>query len=103
MTKLRFIKQSNFGIKNYINDKEGVSLLKLKSNMTDMKANYKANHNNSLCRRCGTQEEKIEHMWDCPEFSNECTTTANCYMDKNDAKTFIKINRDVEKFLDYPY
>ena len=74
MTKLRFIKQSNFGIKNYIKDKEGVSLLKLKLNMTDMKANYKANHNNSLCRRCGTQEEKIEHLWDCPEFSNECTT-----------------------------
>ena len=24
-------------------------------------------------------------------------------MDKNDAKTLIKINRDVEKFLDYPY
>ena len=69
MTKLRFIKQSNFGIKNYIKDKEGVSLLKLKLNMTDMKANYKANHNNSLCRRCGTQEEKIEHLSDCPEFS----------------------------------
>ena len=67
-----------------------------------MKANYKANHNNSLCRRCETQEEKIEHLWDCPEFSNECTTK-NCYMDKNDAKTLIKINRDVDKFLDYPY
>ena len=67
-----------------------------------MKANYKAIHNNSLCRRCGTQEEKIEHLWDCPEFSNECTTK-NCYMDKNDAKTLIKINRDVEKFLDYAY
>ena len=39
---------------------------------------------------------------DCPEFSNECTTK-NCYMDKNDAKTLITINRDVEKFLDYPY
>ena len=36
------------------------------------------------------------------EFSKECTTK-NCYMDKNYAKTLIKINRDVEKFLDYPY
>ena len=36
------------------------------------------------------------------EFSNECTTK-NCYMDKNDAETLIEINRDVEKFLDYPY
>ena len=69
--------------------------------MTKMKANYKANPNNYLRRWCGTQAEKFEHLWEYPDFSKG-GTTKQCSMDKNDVKTLIKINSDVEDLLDYP-
>ena len=51
-TKLRFIKSNKFGMKEYLRCEEASSLLKLKLNMIDLRANYKGKYINSLCRRC---------------------------------------------------
>ena len=69
-TKLWFLKGSKFGMKEYIGCEEASSLLKLKLNMVDLRANYKGKYtdSDSLCRRCGSHEEHIEHLWDCPNF-----------------------------------
>ena len=68
ITKMRFIKKGNFGIKEYIKHKKGPTLLKLKLNMTDLKANYKGKYGNISCRRCGLHEENLEHLWRCEKF-----------------------------------
>ena len=55
-TKIRFIKKGNFGkgnSKKYMKHKKGATLLKLKLNMTNLKANYKEKYDNTSCRRCG--------------------------------------------------
>ena len=61
-TKMRFVKKGNFGIKEYIKHKKGPMLLKLKLNMTDLKANYKGKYNNISFRWCGLHEENLEHL-----------------------------------------
>ena len=67
-TKLRLIKDNCFGKKEYITHKDAANLLLLKLNMTDLKANYKGKHEDTLCRRCGAQEENIEHLFHCQNF-----------------------------------
>ena len=67
-TKLRFIKGSKFEMKEYLGCEQASSLLKLKLNMVDLRANYKGKYSDSLCRRCGLHEEYLEHLWDCPYF-----------------------------------
>ena len=64
-TKMRFIRKSSFGLKPYIKHNDSAKLLKLKLNMTELKANYKGKHENALYRRCGDHEEYIEHICKC--------------------------------------
>ena len=96
-TKMRFIRKSSFGLKPYNTHNEGAKLLKLKCNMTELKANYKGKYKNALYRRCGDHEEYIEHIWEC------------CYFQKNDLpkidslkgnnpKVRSNINKCVEQF-----
>ena len=70
-TKLRLIKDNCFGKKDYIAHKDAANLLLLKLNMTDLKANYKGKHEDTLCRRCGAQEENIEHLFHCQNFKEK--------------------------------
>ena len=53
----------NIGIKEYIKHKKGPMLLKLKLNMTDLKANFKGKYDNISCRRCGLHEENEKNIY----------------------------------------
>ena len=70
-TKTRFVKNGKFEMKEYIKHKKGPTLLKLKLNMSDLKANYKGKYDNTSCRRCGLHEENIEHLWQCKKFKRQ--------------------------------
>ena len=61
-TKLRFIKGSKFEMKEYLGCEQASSLLKLKLNMVDLRANYKGKYTDSLCRRCGLHEEYLRTL-----------------------------------------
>ena len=65
---MKFIKKGNFGIKELYKYKKGPTILKLKLNMTDFKANYKGKYDNISCTRCGLHEESLEHLWQCEKF-----------------------------------
>ena len=68
-TKLRLIKNSSFGLKNYLKDKKyALQLLSIKLNMIELRANYKGKYSHMKCRRCGKDDETIEHLWSCSEF-----------------------------------
>ena len=96
-TKLRLIRNSHFGLKDYLKDTKIASdLLMLKLNMTDLKANYTAKYNNNTCRRCGKHKENIEHLWECKKFDIK-----NCSKHKlssNDPKALKRIMREVKRF-----
>ena len=96
-TKLRLIRNSHFGLKDYLKDTKIASdLLMLKLNMTDLKANYTAKYNNNTCRRCGKHKENIEHLWECKK-----SKMKNCSKDKllsNDPKALKRIMREVKRF-----
>ena len=102
MTKLRFIKDSNFGMKEYVKCKEGSLLLKVKLNMVELKANYKGKFRNTRCRRCGTQDEYIEHLWECKYSSSEYRRIDKACLLKNNIKALNSISRHVQEFLQYP-
>ena len=71
-TKLRLIRKSSFGLKNYLkNSKLAPKLLSIKLNMTELRANYKGKYPNTKCRRCGTEDETIEHLWACVKFKKQ--------------------------------
>ena len=97
-TKLRFIKDSKFGMKEYLGCEEASSLLKLKLNMVDLRANYKGKYTDSLCRRCGSHEEYIEHLWDCPNFYQRPETEKIC-LDTNNSEVLKSINKTLQRFL----
>ena len=68
-TKLRLMKNSSFGLKNYLKDnKYAPQLLSIKLNMIELRANYKGKYSHMKCRRCGKDDETIEHLWSCSEF-----------------------------------
>ncbi len=96
-TKLRLLKNNCFGKKEYINHKHAANLLSLKLNMTDLKANYKGKHENALCRRCGAQEETIEHSFQCQNFKERSLNTNDLL--KSDPTKLGKIFKMVEMFL----
>ena len=62
MTKLRFIKDGKFGMKEYVVCKEGHLLLKVELNMVELKEKYTRMFRNTLCRIHGTQDAYIEHF-----------------------------------------
>ena len=71
--KLKIIKQlmskdSKLKMKEYLRCEEASSLLKLKLKMSGLIANYKGKYTDSLCRGCGSHEEYIERLLDCPNF-----------------------------------
>ena len=96
-TKLRRIKNNCFGEKEYIAHKDPANLLLFKLNMTDLKANYKGKYENALCRRCGTQEENIEHIWQCQKFTERSLKIKNLL--KSDSAKLVKIRKMVDIFL----
>ena len=51
------IKGIKFEMKEYIGCGEASSLLKIKLNIVNLRANYKGKYTDSLCRRCGPHEE----------------------------------------------
>ena len=96
-TKLRLIKDNCFGKKEYITHKDAANLLLLKLNMTDLKANYKGKHEDTLCRRCGAQEENIEHLFHCQNFKEKPLNSKNLL--KTDPAKLGKIFEKVKTFL----
>ena len=71
-TKLRLIKKSSFGFKDYLKDnKLAPKLLSMKLNMIELRANYKGKYPNTKCRRCGIEDETIEHLWTCVKFKKQ--------------------------------
>ena len=96
-TKLRLIKDNCFGKKEYIAHKDAANLLSLKLNMTDLRANYKGKHEDTLCRRCGAQEENIEHLFHCQNFKEKPLNSKNLL--KTDPAKLGKIFEKVKTFL----
>ena len=89
---------SKFGMKEYLGCEEASSLLKLKLNMVDLRANYKGKYTDSLCRRCGSHEEYIEHLWDSPNFYQRPKTEKTC-LDTNNSEVLKSINKTLQRFL----
>ena len=96
-TKLRLLKDNCFGRKQYIAHKDAANLLLLKLNMTDLKANYKGKYEDVMCRRCGAQEENIEHLFHCQKFKEKPMNLRNLL--KTDSKKLRKIFEKVRTFL----
>ena len=86
----------------YVKCKEGSLLLKVKLNMVELKANYKGKFRNTRCRRCGTQDEYIEHLWECKYSSSEYRRIDKACLLKNNIKALNSISRHVQEFLQYP-
>ena len=97
-TKLRFINGNKFEMKEYLGCEEASSLLKLKLNMVDLRANYKGKYTDSLCRRCGSHEEYIEHLWDCPSFYQKPLKEMTCLI-TNNSKSLKNIYNTLQEFL----
>ena len=76
--------------------KKGATLLKLKLNMTDLKANYKGKYDNISCGRCGLHEENLEHLWQCEKFKGNLPGMEQIL--KSNTKGLIEIKRLVELF-----
>ena len=96
--KLRFIKGSKFEMKEYLGCEEASSLLKLKLNMVDLRANYKGKYTESLCRRCGFHEEYVEHLLDCPRFYQKPKMKKTC-LDTNNSEVQKNIKKPFKNFL----
>ena len=97
-TKLRFINGNKFEIKEYLGCEEASSVLKLKLNMVDLRANYKGKYTDSLCRRCGSHEEYIEHLWNCPSFYQKPLKEMTCLI-TNNSKSLKNIYNTLQEFL----
>ena len=96
-TKFGFFKGNKFKMKD-LGCEDAPSLLKLKLNMVDLRANYKEKYSDSLCRRCGAHEEYIEHLWDCPSFYQKPKMEKTCLV-TNNSKILKNINSTLQKFL----
>ena len=65
--------------------------------MTDLKANYKGKHEDALGRKCGAQEENIEHLFHCQKFREKPLNLKNLL--KTDPTKLGKIFEKVKTFL----
>ena len=109
MTKLRFVKGSEFGRKPYLDGMDGhasLEILKTRLNMQRVYKNYKADMKlNKMCPYCGTEEDGTEHLVDCQEFgrtmltSEDIRNTSNTQLWRqlNERITFNLRNRNEEK------
>ena len=69
MTKLRFTR--SFEKQDYIKDcpmNKVKKIMKLKLNMTELKANFKGKYRDIICPACGVEEETTEHALACEEY-----------------------------------
>ena len=77
------LSKTQFGQKSYIKQNNGVKMLKLKLEITEFKANYKGNHENALCRRCGKQDEYLKQLWERSYFQNNYLPKPNSMQGNN--------------------
>ena len=69
MTKLRFTR--SFEKQDYIKDcpmNKVKKIMKLRLNMTELKANFKGKYRDVICPACGVEEETTEHALACEEY-----------------------------------
>ena len=69
MTKLRFTQE--FGRQNYVTEctmSKVKKIMKLKLNMTELKANFKGKYRDTMCSACGKETETTEHVIACNEY-----------------------------------
>ena len=55
-------------MKEHLRCAEASSLLTFELKFADLIANYKRKYTDSFCKRCGSHEEYIERLLDCPNF-----------------------------------
>ena len=78
-SKVKQIKYSKFEMQDYLlpnNQKmtkeEGQNIFKMRTKMTNLKANYKGTNNTILCSSCNNSDESQEHIYnDCTEIMKE--------------------------------
>ena len=69
MTKLRFTK--DFGQKQYVSECQMAKvqkIMKMRMNMTDLKANFKGKYQDLMCVACKEEIETTEHVIQCEEY-----------------------------------
>ena len=79
-------------MKEYLRCEEASSLLKYELKFADLIANYKEKYTDSFCRRCGSHEEYIERLLDCPNFYQKPKIEKTCNSDKS-SQCFGKTNK----------
>ena len=87
-TKLRLIKNDEYGRKKYIDKcsiEDVTKIMRFRLNMTKIKANYKGKYNDLTCDGCEAEQETTEHIINCKEYkrlfkytetTEEITTTS---------------------------
>ena len=74
-TKLRFLKDDQFGKKQYlqeVNAEQCRIIMEIRLNMIDLKMNFKGMYEDTTCVGCFQTEETTEHFFECPKY-NEIT------------------------------
>ena len=69
-TKMRFVSKREFKAEDYIkklNMKETKTIMRLKLNMVDTKANFPRGDDRT-CVMCGAEDETTEHLFKCPRY-----------------------------------
>ena len=67
-TKSRLIYGDKFKRKTYLKEESGtvaLDILKIRTNMIELKANYRSRHEEVLCHKCKKSEDKVEHVIKC--------------------------------------
>ena len=67
-TKSRLIYGDKFKRKRYLKEESGtvaLDILKIRTNMIELKANYRSRHEEVLCHKCKKSEDKVEHVIKC--------------------------------------
>ena len=78
MKKLRFTNMN--GKQEYVEKckmEQVRKIMKVRLNMTELKANFKGKHNETICSACEVEEETTEHVIRCPEYQRLTQHTLN--------------------------
>ena len=69
--KMRFTNQKEFKTEEYIktsNIETSTQIMKLRLNMVEARANYKANNTSVTCGACKEEDETTEHLLQCKKY-----------------------------------
>ena len=89
-TKLRFLREEEYTEKEYLkkcNFQKCKSIMRLRLNMLDVKANFKNGHEEIMCTACRTHEDTTEHLVQCKIMDKICGKISTENLSKDICRT----------------